>query len=76
MPILDGLTTTRLIRQKEHAGAGFLGREISPSARSRLRLPVIAVTANVRDEQIQMAMDAGSVGVDQLCFGNDILMAP
>ncbi|KAF2448474.1 hypothetical protein P171DRAFT_213403 [Karstenula rhodostoma CBS 690.94] len=65
MPILDGLAATRLIRQKELEGKGLLGSAI---ARSGIRLPVIAVTANVRDEQIQMAMDAGSDDVVQKPF--------
>ena len=59
MPVLDGLTATREIRQKELTGTGLLGQTI---ALSGARLPVIAVTANVRREQIDAAMDAGAVG--------------
>lgn len=61
MPILDGLAATRLIRQKELEGNGLLGSAMAQGPRAGTRLPVIAVTANVRDEQIQAAMDAGSV---------------
>lgn len=60
MPVLDGLAATRLIRQKEVEGKGLLGSAMARGPRAGMRLPVIAVTANVRDEQIQAAMDAGS----------------
>lgn len=59
MPILDGLAATRSIREKELKGQGLLGTAMaSPAAR---RLPILAVTANVRDEQIAAALEAGSV---------------
>ncbi|KAF1950596.1 hypothetical protein CC80DRAFT_482446 [Byssothecium circinans] len=47
MPIMNGLTATRKIREAEKEGR-LIGR-----------VPVIGVTANVRQEQIQEAMDAG-----------------
>ena len=51
MPVLDGLATTRLIREK-------LGLE---------RLPVIAVSAGVLDDQRQQVFEAGA---------NDFLLKP
>lgn len=56
MPVLDGLSATRLIRQKESQGKHLFKRHDIQK-----RLPVIAVTANVRDEQIKAAIEAGSV---------------
>ncbi|KAI9704053.1 MAG: hypothetical protein M1820_005675 [Bogoriella megaspora] len=47
MPVMDGLTCTRKIRELE--GRGELVRHV----------PIIAVTANARSEQIQTAMNAG-----------------
>lgn len=49
MPVMDGLTCTRKIREMEHEG------------KFRRHVPVIAVTANARVEQINTAMDAGMV---------------
>lgn len=51
MPVMDGLTATREIRGMEDAG-----RLVS-------HVPVIAVTANARSEQIQTALDAGMVSI-------------
>jgi signal transduction histidine kinase/CheY-like chemotaxis protein len=48
MPVMDGLTCTVEIRKLEHAG------------QLEGRLPIIAVTANVRQEQIDSAMSAGA----------------
>ncbi|KAH7088922.1 hypothetical protein FB567DRAFT_559506 [Paraphoma chrysanthemicola] len=48
MPVMDGLTCTREIRKLEKAG-NLPGR-----------LPIIAVTANVRQEQIEKALAAGA----------------
>lgn len=48
-PVMDGLTCTRKIREMEKAGS--FSRHV----------PVIAVTANARSEQIQTALDAGMV---------------
>ena len=49
MPVMDGLTCTRKIRELEQEGklAGHV--------------PIIAVTANARAEQVQTALDAGMV---------------
>ncbi|NEK64911.1 MAG: response regulator, partial [Xanthomonas perforans] len=45
MPVMDGLTATREIRRIEQGG----GR----------RLPIIALSANVQPDQIQLCRDAG-----------------
>ncbi|THW82949.1 hypothetical protein D6D18_08275 [Aureobasidium pullulans] len=47
MPVMDGLTCVRRIRECEQAGQ-IVGH-----------VPVIAITANARSEQINIAMDAG-----------------
>ncbi|THY90277.1 hypothetical protein D6C93_06624 [Aureobasidium pullulans] len=47
MPVMDGLTCVRRIREYEQAGQ-IVGH-----------VPVIAITANARSEQINIAMDAG-----------------
>ena len=47
MPIMDGLTCVRKIRQLQASGHILS------------HIPVIAVTANARGEQISIAMDAG-----------------
>lgn len=47
MPVLDGLAAVRRIREMEREGA-FVRR-----------LPVIAITANVRLEQVNEALEAG-----------------
>lgn len=49
MPVMDGLTATRKIRELEAQGK-LTGH-----------VPIIAVTANARSEQIQAARDAGMV---------------
>ncbi|KAL1622661.1 hypothetical protein SLS56_008643 [Neofusicoccum ribis] len=49
MPVMDGLSAVREIRRMEREGV-LMGH-----------VPVIAVTANVRGEQITKAMDAGMV---------------
>ena len=51
MPVLDGLSCTRRIRELEEAGAVFCA--------SGGRIPIIAVTANARSEQIKEAKEAG-----------------
>ena len=51
MPVMDGLTCTRKIRELQRQGS------------IRQHLPVIAVTANARTEQINIAMAAGVVGI-------------
>lgn len=47
MPVMDGLTCSKRIRQLEREGQ--LTR----------RLPIIAITANVREEQLKQAVAAG-----------------
>jgi CheY-like chemotaxis protein len=49
MPVMDGLTCARTIRNLERAGSIVK------------HVPIIAVTANVRLEQIEMAISAGMV---------------
>jgi CheY-like chemotaxis protein len=71
MPILDGLSATRLIRQKESDGEGLLGKTIADGLRTRL--PIIAVTANVRDEQVDAAIAAGAVCIVWQCVSNSKL---
>ncbi|KAH7394557.1 hypothetical protein BKA66DRAFT_411005 [Pyrenochaeta sp. MPI-SDFR-AT-0127] len=56
MPVLDGLGAIRRLRENELAGEGRVGQ----ARRSGARLPVIAVTANVRKEQIDTAIAAGA----------------
>ncbi|KAH8883669.1 hypothetical protein GQ53DRAFT_752891 [Thozetella sp. PMI_491] len=51
MPIMDGITCTKRIRQLEEDGT--IGR----------RIPILAVTAYARDEQIETAIAAGMDGV-------------
>lgn len=60
MPVMDGLTATRLIREEERAG------------RFKRHVPVIAVTANARVEQVQTAMEAGMVS----CFPSPFSAPP
>ena len=50
MPVMDGLTCTRKIRELEKEGK-LTGH-----------VPIIAVTANARAEQVETALDAGMVG--------------
>jgi CheY-like chemotaxis protein len=52
MPIQDGLTCTRHIREMERQGRIKGGR-----------IPIIAVSANARAEQVQEAKEAGCDGV-------------
>ncbi|KAF1937639.1 hypothetical protein EJ02DRAFT_458538 [Clathrospora elynae] len=68
MPVLDGLGATRRIRQKEQEKEPSSGckTELEPSAVARL--PIIAVTANVRKEQIDSAIAAGADRVMQKPF--------
>lgn len=47
MPVMDGLTCVRKIR------------ELQKNGKVKGHVPVIAVTANVRSEQVKVAMDAG-----------------
>lgn len=61
MPVLDGLEAMRRIRKKEVTGEGLLGQAINSSTKQVARLPIVAVTANVRQEQIDTAIAAGAV---------------
>lgn len=61
MPVMDGLEAMRRIRKKEVAGEGLLGKTINSGVKRRARLPIIAVTANVRQEKIDTAVAAGAV---------------
>jgi signal transduction histidine kinase len=49
MPVMDGLTCTKRIREMEREG------------KIRVHVPIIAVTANARSEQIATALEAGMV---------------
>jgi CheY-like chemotaxis protein len=51
MPVMDGLTCTRHIRQFEAEG------------KITTHVPIIAVTANVREEQVDEALVAGAVSL-------------
>ena len=59
MPVLDGLGAMREIRKKEAVGEGLLGKSKDNGFVGHL--PMIAVTANVRKEQIDTAIAAGAV---------------
>jgi len=50
MPVMDGLSCARKIRELEHS------KSILTS------FPIVAVTANARDDQIKAAVSAGMVG--------------
>ena len=50
MPVLDGLSAARRIRELQKMG------EIVTRC-----LPIVAVSANARAEQVQMALEAGMV---------------
>lgn len=54
MPVMDGLTAMHEIRAREENG------KLPPG-----RLPMIAVTANVRPEQIESAKEAGAVSLSR-----------
>ncbi|KAH7086354.1 histidine kinase-like ATPase [Paraphoma chrysanthemicola] len=68
MPVLDGLATMREIRQRERTGRGLLRSSTGPKIGAGARLPLIAVTANVRQEQIDTAISAGADRVMQKPF--------
>lgn len=57
MPVMDGLTCTREIRRLEQTGELLH------------HLPIIAITANARAEQVQAAFTAGVVSLlDSMCY--------
>jgi signal transduction histidine kinase/CheY-like chemotaxis protein len=62
MPVLDGLAAIQAIRKKEAS------EEIADEGLRVDRLPIIAVTANVRKEQIDTAIAAGADRVMQKPF--------
>lgn len=51
MPIMDGLTCTRKIRELERSGS------------ITTHLPIVVVTANARDEQIEKVLESGADSV-------------
>lgn len=61
MPVLNGLAAMQEIRKREVDGEGLLGQAMEVGPRGGVRLPIIAVTANVRQEQIDTAIAAGAV---------------
>ena len=60
MPVMDGLTCVRKVREME------VERKLS------VRLPIIAVTANARGEQIAAARDSGMVSSTSLFLNSPI----
>jgi CheY-like chemotaxis protein len=61
MPVLSGLDAMRRIREKELEQAGRFEQANTLQTQPVERLPIIAVTANVRKEQIDTALEAGAV---------------
>lgn len=55
MPIVDGLTSTKLIRSFEKTHAGVL----SPRAALNGRVPIIATSASLVEKNLQTYLDAG-----------------
>ncbi|KAH6530217.1 hypothetical protein HBI81_097810 [Parastagonospora nodorum] len=68
MPVLDGLSATTRIRERELSCEGLLGQAMLSGPRAGSRLPIIVVTANVRKEQIDTAIAAGADRVMQKPF--------
>lgn len=64
MPVMDGLTCTKKIRELEKEGNLVT------------HVPVIAVTANARSEQIQTALDAGMVGDRSFAVVSELMTFP
>jgi len=58
MPIVDGLTSTKLIRSFEKTHPGDLSKRASLNG----RIPIIAVSASLLEREIQTYMDAGFDG--------------
>ncbi|KAF2680997.1 autoinducer 2 sensor kinase/phosphatase luxQ [Lentithecium fluviatile CBS 122367] len=68
MPVLNGLAAMQEIRKRELEREGLLGQAMDMGTRDGTRLPIIAVTANVRQEQIDTAIVAGADRVMQKPF--------
>lgn len=74
-PVMDGLTCTRKIRELEKGGK-FVRVSIgnandtsqTPTYASSQHVPIIAVTANARSEQIETALSAGMDAVQPKPF--------
>jgi len=58
MPIVDGLTSTKLIRSFEKTHPGDLSKRASLNG----RIPIIAVSASLLEREIQTYLDAGFDG--------------
>lgn len=63
MPVMDGLAATKKIRDWEQEGALVN------------HVPIIAVTANARQEQIDALLNAGMVGSEASCAHENTVMA-
>lgn len=59
MPVMDGLTCTREIRAREVRGTLLSSPPQGTFSSLPLRIPIIAVTANARAEQVDAALQAG-----------------
>jgi CheY-like chemotaxis protein len=58
MPIVDGMTSTKMIRQSEQKSPN-LAQSLSPRAKLNGRVPIIAVSASLLEAQRQSYIDAG-----------------
>jgi CheY-like chemotaxis protein len=58
MPIVDGITSTRMIRKSEHKSDDLL-QTLSTRARLNGRVPIIAVSASLLERERQIYIDAG-----------------
>ena len=61
MPVMDGPTATRLLRERE-------------AATGQPRIPIVALTANAHDEDIAICMDSGMDGHVSKPFSIDMLL--
>lgn len=60
MPIVDGLTSTKMIRDSERTNEKHL--HLSPTASTQGRIPVIAVSASLVEGNKDIYVDAGFDG--------------